>query len=112
MSSCFEEKNLPPNFSPEPLCIAANIVRRYDEEALKALNNVSKIVKAYHLSTADMGTRLLRASNRLMAEAKYSCTNIQTLEDKYAPVCNPLVKNPLLRLKALSECTHEDKVGC
>jgi hypothetical protein len=112
MSSCHEEKNLPPNFSTEAKTIAANIVRRYDEEALKALNNVSKIMKAYHLSNADMDTRLIRASNQLMAEANYSCTNIRILEDKYAPVCNPLVRNPLLRLKALSECTHKDKVGC
>lgn len=112
VSSCFEDKNLPRNLGPEDKKRMTNLVRIYDEQALKALKSVTKIIEATHTSTADMDTHLLSAMNRLMAEMKHSCTNIGSLQDKYAPVCNPLVHNPLLRLKVLSECPHEGKVGC
>jgi hypothetical protein len=64
------------------------------------------------LLETDIIKRELRTLTGMQDEIAGDCTKIATLIDKWASSCKQLVENPGLRLKKLSECTNEGKVGC
>jgi len=109
VSFCFADKSLSRKLSSKA---AKELSHIYTEQGGRAGKNAYEIGQVIGMPAADLTAIFTRTLTGMQDEIAGDCTKIETLIDRYASACKQLVENPGLRLKKLSECTNEGKVGC
>jgi hypothetical protein len=117
VSFCFADKSLLRKLRKEAGMMvgskaAKELSHIYTEQGGRAGKNAYEIGEVIGMPAADLTAIFTRTLTGMQDEIAEDCTKIGTLIDRYASACKQLVENPGLRLKRLSECTNERKVGC
>jgi hypothetical protein len=108
VSQCFADKSFARKLGSK----SVELNRVYSEQASLAGKNAFKIRQATGMTTADLSAILMSALKGMSDDISGNCNNVGKLIDKWGAVCKQLVENPSLRLKQLSECPNEGKLGC
>lgn len=108
VSVCFADKS----FSRKLGSKGPELSHIYYVQATRAGKNAFEVGKVIGMPTADLTTIFMTTAGNMQDEIAGDCKKIETLIEKWAASCKQLVENPGLRLKKISECTNEGKVGC
>ena len=112
VSMCFEDKNLTSGLNPQDKKHVADLSRAYKNQAVKTSNNAAQFAASTDMPLDELLSASSNSTKGWMAEIGGDCRKIAILSDKNFPACKWLVEQPALRLKKISECSHEKKEGC
>jgi hypothetical protein len=108
VSFCFADKSLARKLGSK----ATELSRIYSEQATRAGKKAYEIGQGISMRPADLTATFMSTATGMQDEIAGNCTKIESLIDKWGATCKQLVEHPELRLKQLSECQNQGKVGC